>query len=134
MKNPFKTWKNRIKGNWNTTRSDPYIATKMNYNAIKYLIILICIIISVNIFLAIKKMASHGFSAMSLLVQGAMVLVGFFIVQKMYFSVMNPLKKTMDHYTANPITQTTKYVNVGEEVDEILKKFEVQEKKDGKTK
>jgi hypothetical protein len=102
MTNVYNKWKDKISSNWNKTRQDPYIAVKMNYRAVKYMIIFICGLIAVNIITAIINMNGKS-SAMSLLVRFAMVLVGFFIIQRMYFGVLNPLKKTLEHYELNPI-------------------------------
>lgn len=122
MVNLIEKWKNRVKGNWEKTRQDPYVSVKMNYRAVKYMIIIVSGLIVVNIVSAIIKM--DGSSAMSLLVRAAMVLVGIFIIQRMYFGVLNPLKKTLDHYELNPNTQTSKKLNIEQEIDDIFAKFD----------
>jgi hypothetical protein len=127
MKNPFKKIQENVKKRWELTRTDPYVNLKMNYNAVKYMVIFICGLIVINIITAIINMGQKA-SAMSLLARAAMVLVGFFIVQKMYFGVLNPLKKSLEHYEAAPTTQTSRYIDVKSEIDDIFDTFDKKEK------
>lgn len=123
----FSDLKNRFSKKAGSYLANPYAEIKTQYYAMRIFVIIISLIIAVTIIIAIIKMNSR-FSAMTLLVQAAMVLVGFFIIQKMYFIVLSPIKKTLEHYEVNPSTQTTKFVDVGKEVDDILNEFDDKEK------
>jgi len=132
MKNPFKNYKlSNFKENWSRSKADPYVAAKMNYRFTSWLVYGLMLILGYTFFRLIISV-NGGSSAYTLLLRGAMVVVGLIILSKMYFTILNPLKKTLDHYESNPTTITSHYVNTDKEIDEIFEHFE--KKKQGESK
>lgn len=117
-----------FKNNWEKARSDPYISAKMNYNFTKWLVWGLMLIIGFT-FIKLILTVNGGSSALTLLLRGAMVVVGLMIMSKIYFTVLNPMKKTLEHYEATPSTQTSHYVDTNKEIDEIFDHFEKKEVK-----
>lgn len=128
IKDYFKGYKiGNFKKNWNSARSDPYAQAKFNYKFTRVLIVLLMLFIGF-IILKLAMNVKGGSTMMSLVLKGVMIVVGIILLNKIYFSTLNPMKKILDHYEADPETQTSKYVDVNKEVDEIIDKFDNKEK------
>lgn len=123
-----------IKSRLNRIKMSPYKSIKLQYQASFVVIIILCIVIIWQLGSLILHYPGSG-DWTSLLGRGAIIVVGVIIVIKA-FGVLTPLKKTLDHYEKTPTTQGvvhTKDINISDEVDSILKKYDKGEK-DGKEK
>lgn len=127
-KNYFSSLKvSNLKTNFNRMNADPYLSAKTNYKFTKYLVFMLMAFIAFT-FIKLIWNVSGGSSAMTLMLRIAFLIVGVIILSKIYFLVLNPLKKTVDHYESSPTTMTSHYVDVNKEVDEIFDNFEKKEK------
>jgi uncharacterized membrane protein YcjF (UPF0283 family) len=118
-----------IKNRFNRIKMSPYKSIKFQYQASFVVIIVLCIVIVWQLVTLILHYPGAN-DWTSLLGRGAIIVVGIMIVIKA-FGVLTPLKKVLDHYEKAPTTQGiahTKTINIADEVDSILAKYDKDKK------
>ena len=117
-----------IKKRFNTLQASPYKAIKFQYRASLLIILVVCAVIIWQLVSLIINYPGTGWVA--LMGRGAILVVGVMIVIKA-FGVLTPLKKILEHYEKTPTTQgtvKTKEINVTDEIDDILAKYDKDKK------
>lgn len=112
-----------IKKNWTSLQQDPYASIKMQARVTQYLVYFIMIIIAV-VFIRIIWSSLHGASAYSLLISGITFVIMIYLLWTIYARTILPQKKILSHYENNPTPLSHKYIDVKNEVDEILNNFD----------
>ena len=115
-----------IKENWKKTQQDPYFSTKFQFKIQRIFIYFIMIVIAITFINLILNF--HDSSSMGIVVRLFMILIGVFLLYQIYSKTILPTKKILQHYESSPTAISSKYVNVKQEVDDILNQFD----KDGK--
>jgi hypothetical protein len=132
----FENILNKIKGNKsiagvkttvNRLRSDPYASVKFTYQAARVVVILVSLVIAYQIISLVINFHG-GSSGMTLIYRIIFLVIGVIIIVQIYLKVLNPMKKNLDHYEATPETQTTHFVDVDKEVDDIIAHFDNKKK------
>jgi len=117
-----------LKKDWKTVQNNPYTHQKFMYNAYKWVIILVGIMILYNVINMIINFPSAGNKPMSVLTRAFMVLVGAMIIFKLW-QMLTTMKTNLQQYESNPV-KIDNYLNenkidTDKEIDDILKKYEI---------
>ena len=117
-----------IKKDWKTVQNNPYTHQKFMYNAYKWIVILVGIMILYNVINMIINFPSAGNNSMSVLTRAFMVLVGAMIIFKLW-QMLTTMKTNLQQYESNPV-KIDNYLNenkidTDKEIDDILKKYEI---------
>lgn len=118
-----------IKKDWATVQNNPYAQQKFMYNAYKWLIIFIGILIVYQIVKMVMHTPSSGNNSTVVLTRAFMALVGVIIVFKLW-GFLNQMKTNIKQYEANPHTidnyLNEQKIDTNKEIDDILKKYDVK--------
>jgi hypothetical protein len=115
-----------IKENWNRTQQDPYFSIKFQYKVQRMFVYFIMAIIGITFLMLVINFKSTG--PMGIVVRVFMIFIGIFMLYQIYAKTILPTKKIIQHYESSPTAISSKVIDVGKEVDDILNKFD----KDGK--
>jgi len=125
LKERFNNIKN-LKKDWKTIQNNPYSHQKFMFNAYKWIIILVAVMIIWQIANMIINFPTSGNNLMSILTRAFMALVGIIIIFKLY-GMYNTMKVNLTQYESNP-SKIDNYLNenkidTNKEIDDILKKY-----------
>lgn len=111
-----------VKRNWKIVQSSPYASLKFRYMVQKSLLFVLGLYLLYS-FYKIIVIYNGGSSVMTLVGRILILLILIIIIVKGY-GTLAPLKKQLEQYEHKPQHVNYKEVNVKQEIDDILAKFE----------